>query len=190
MIDPIDGTRDFIDGDADWAIHIGLCIAARPALGVVVEPAHGRVLWGIVGQGAFIRDAAGTRSLVRPPASEPWRFVASKSHRTTRLDALADALGIPPTNRLQMSSVGCKVSALVRNQADIYIHDADGTKSWDTCAPQALLEAVQGTLTDLLGHPLDYTPTRAANPRGILATLGLDHNALGRIQKLARGYFP
>jgi 3'-phosphoadenosine 5'-phosphosulfate (PAPS) 3'-phosphatase len=182
MIDPIDGTKDFAEGDPGWAIHLGLTIAGHPALGIVHEPAHGRLCWGI--DHRDVREArcrntedGHVTTLQRPAApSAPWRMVTSKSHRSERLDAIMETLGITPAQTLRTPSTGVKLSMVARGEADIYAHPTLGTKLWDSAAPQVLLHATCGCLTDMRGHPLVYNDSVVDNRWGLLATRrGVDH---------------
>ncbi|WP_106394317.1 3'(2'),5'-bisphosphate nucleotidase CysQ family protein, partial [Enhygromyxa salina] len=157
MIDPVDGTRDFAGGDRSWAIHVGLTIAGRPALGIVHEPGHDRLNWAINhdhAQRAWYR--LGTEGAVAAlhglgRVESRWRLVTSKSHRSARLDAIMKLLEITPEQTLRTASTGVKVSMVARGEAEIYAHPTAGTKLWDSAAPQALLHAAGGRLTDMRG---------------------------------------
>ena len=97
MVDPIDGTRDFVRGDSGFVVMIGLAIDGRPAVGAVGHPLTGRVYAGAAGVGAWREDVPGERtSLHTSTLSQPpdIRLVASKSHRTSRIDAVKRALQI------------------------------------------------------------------------------------------------
>ncbi|MFV8756201.1 3'(2'),5'-bisphosphate nucleotidase CysQ family protein [Nannocystaceae bacterium ST9] len=196
MIDPIDGTRDFAEGDPSWAIHIGLCIDQVPVLGVVHEPGSQRTSWAIAHRGerfAWTRVAeAHPQALHGIGQLEPrWRLVSSKSHRAPWTEPLMDALEIRPEQQLRCGSTGVKIAMVGRGDAAIYAHPSLGTKLWDTCAPQVLLAGSGGCLTDMLGQPLRYGGPMLGNERGILATArGVDHQAIvDRLRPLAEGWF-
>ncbi len=189
MIDPVDGTRDFADGSASWAIHIGLVLAGRPVLGVVCEPGGHRTSWGIDHADLCLaftqRDGdppidlrAGAQA--RPPTAGPsWELVTSKSHHSPRLDPLAERLGVPAHARHRTGSTGVKAAMVARAAARIYAHPSVGTKLWDSCAPQALLHAAGGRITAMTGAPLDYGGPGFANDHGLLASApGQDHAAI------------
>jgi 3'-phosphoadenosine 5'-phosphosulfate (PAPS) 3'-phosphatase len=185
MIDPVDGTKDFAEGDPNWAIHLALTIAGHPALGIVHEPAHGRLCWGI--DHRDVREARCRRAtdghivpLQRPAApSAQWRLVTSKSHRSERLDAIMATLGITPAQTLRTPSTGVKIAMVARGEADVYAHPTLGTKLWDSAAPQVLLHATGGCLTDMRGQPLPYDQAVVDNRWGLLATRrGVDHAQL------------
>ena len=191
MIDPIDGTKDFATGDKSWAIHIGLAIAGHPALAVVHEPGHDRTNWAIdngkdrlcryqLGRTGPIADVEFDGELPTPTL----RLATSKSHRCARHDALMDRLGITPEQTLRTPSTGVKISMVARGEVGFYAHPATGTKLWDSCAPQVILHAAGGRLTDMRGQALSYAGPGYKNDFGLLATgRGIDHEGL--VAKLA-----
>jgi 3'-phosphoadenosine 5'-phosphosulfate (PAPS) 3'-phosphatase len=186
MIDPIDGTKDFAEGDPSWAIHVALTIAGRPALGIVHEPALGRLCWAIDHpdtRRAWCRTG-GVEALHGLGQLEPeWRMVTSKSHRSERLDQIMERLSVTPAQTLRTASTGVKLSMVARGAADVYAHPTLGTKLWDSAAPQVLLHAAGGTLTDMRGQPLVYDQAVLDNRFGLLASRrGYDHAAL--VEKL------
>lgn len=196
MIDPIDGTKDFAGGDPNWAIHVGLVIAGEPALGIVHEPAHERTCWAISSlHRAWCRRGddncvEALHGVGRVPAQ--WQLVTSKSHRSERLDALMQQLSITDAQTLRVPSTGVKLSMVARGEARIYAHPTLGTKLWDTAAPEVLLHAAGGRLTDMRGRPLNYAGPDVANETGLLATApGIDHEAtVAALAELTQLWFP
>lgn len=185
MIDPIDGTKDFAEGDPSWAIHVALTIGGRPALGIVHEPAHRRMCWAIdhldVRKAWCRRDSENCvealHGLGRHPAQ--WRLVTSKSHRSERLDAIMDRLGVTPEQTLRTASTGVKLAMVARGAAEIYAHPTLGTKLWDSAAPQVVLHASGGRLTDMRGEPLVYDQGVVDNRFGLLASRSAaEHDAI------------
>lgn len=177
MIDPIDGTRDFIRGDVGFAVMIGLCVDGRPAVGVVSQPPTGVTWTGAAGLGAFRYDPAHSRSPLRPSAREAppgIKLVASKSHRTGEIDTFRDALAIE--DEMNVGGVGIKVALVAEGSRDLYVYGGGRTKKWDTCAPEAILVAAGGRLTDVDGAPLIYTSADLLNRRGIVASNGRLHD--------------
>lgn len=196
MIDPVDGTRDFAEGDPSWAIHVGLCVDQVPVLGVVHEPGSQRTSWAIDFRGercAWTRvggqqaQALHGLGLVEPR----WRLVSSKSHRAPWTAELSEALGISADQQFRCGSTGVKIAMVGRGDAALYAHPSTGTKLWDTCAPQVLLTGSGGRLTDVFGQPLSYGGPLLGNERGLLATArGVDHGALvEKIRPLAERWF-
>ena len=176
MVDPIDGTRDFILGADGFAVMIGLCIDGRPTVGVMNQPATGKIYSGVVGRGAWLDTPDGKSNIVTSAlATSPGiRLVASKSHRTPRVDAIKRALQI--TDEFNMGSVGLKIGLVAENARDLYVYTGSRTKLWDTCGPEAILVAAGGRITDLDGQPLGYTQADLYNRRGIVASNGSLHD--------------
>ena len=179
MVDPIDGTRDFILGDNGFAVMIGLCVDGRPLVGVVAQPTTDKLYGAVVGQGAWLAVAGGARaplhtsSLAQPPGI---RLVASKSHRTPRVDAVKAALRI--TDEINIGSVGLKIGLVAENVRDLYVYTGGRTKIWDTCGPEAILVAAGGRMSDLDGRPLSYDGEDLYNRRGIVASNGALHDTV------------
>jgi len=178
MVDPIDGTRDFVAGDSGFVVMIGLAIDGRPAVGAVGHPLTGHVYAGAPHTGAWREDTTGgarmalhTSTLSQPPDI---RLVASKSHRTSRIDAVKRALQI--TDEINVGSIGLKIGLVSEAQRDLYVYTGGRTKIWDTCGPEAILTAAGGRMTDVDGQPLIYDKPDLYNRRGIVASNGPLHD--------------
>jgi len=102
------------------------------------------------------------------------RLVVSNTHRSERVDQVKGILGI--TDELKVGSVGIKISLVARNERDLYVHPTGHCKLWDTCAPEAILTAAGGRMTDLFGDPLRYQPEQLRVDRGIVASNGQVHD--------------
>lgn len=181
LIDPIDGTKDFITGSDGFAVMIGLCIDGRPKMGVVHLPAQDRTYWATP-DGAFVKVGATVRTLAVSTVGTAIdaKLVASKSHRSEALDKVKSELQI--TDELNIASVGAKLGLISTGVRDLYVNPAAKTKAWDTCAPEAILVRAGGRLTDLLGRPIDYT-TELKHQRGLVASNGRIHDEV--VGKLA-----
>lgn len=192
MVDPIDGTRDFIDGDIGYAVMIGLCVDGRPRVGAVAQPATGVSWAGAVGESAWKQMENGTRTPLRPSslAIPPGiRLVASKSHRTQDIDLFCQELGI--TDEINVGGVGIKVTLIAEGTRDLYVYSGGRTKRWDSCAPEAILTAAGGRLTDTNGEPIDYTTPDLLNRRGLVASNGPLHDpVLAAIARIRAGGGP
>ncbi|MDY0000923.1 MAG: 3'(2'),5'-bisphosphate nucleotidase CysQ [Polyangia bacterium] len=159
VVDPLDGTQDFIDDTGDFVVMIGLCVDGRPVLGAVHHPPEDRLYVGGPGLGLrrFDGESPGPLLTMTSPASlSALRLVASRSHRDAYLDEAKARLGI--TGEDNRGSVGLKVTLLAAGQYDLYLHRR-GLKVWDTCAPEALLLAAGGRMGTLGGEPLSYAGT-------------------------------
>ncbi|HEY0080467.1 MAG TPA: 3'(2'),5'-bisphosphate nucleotidase CysQ [Pyrinomonadaceae bacterium] len=184
MVDPLDGTKGFIAGSGDFAVQIGLAVGGESVLGVVYMPVPDVLYWGTRGRGAWVlRPSLEPERLTVSRETEPrrMRLAASRSHRSPRMDAVVRGLGIE--EEVQRNSVGVKVGLIVEQQCDLYIHLSSHTKEWDTCAPEAILRAAGGMMTDLWGDPLQYNSPDVLNHNGLVATNGLAHASI--IDRLA-----
>ncbi|MFL5282421.1 MAG: 3'(2'),5'-bisphosphate nucleotidase CysQ [Rhodopila sp.] len=162
LVDPLDGTREFSSGGDDFAVNIGLVRDGRPVLGVVGVPATGEMFGGIVGVGAWRQKDGARRSIVArlcPP--EGLTVVASRHHGdAARLDSFLNGRKVARQVNFGSSLKFCR---LAEGQADLYPRFGR-TMEWDTCAPQAVLEAAGGAVETLDGRPLRYGKPGWENP--------------------------
>jgi len=174
LVDPIDGTKDFIRGEDGYSVMIGLVCSGKPTVGVVYQPAIDRLFCGTP-EGATVVTPDETRALAvsSVAAAADVRLVASKSHRSRDLDRVKQELGID--NELNIGSVGVKLCVIAAGLRDLYVNPATRTKAWDTCAPEAILAPAGGRLSDLFGNPIDYT-RELAHRRGLVASNGRVHD--------------
>jgi 3'(2'), 5'-bisphosphate nucleotidase len=184
IIDPLDGTKEFIARNGEFSIMIGLSIGGQPVLGAVHQPSTGLLYTGIVGQGAYLEERGETVPL-RVSDRQNLRemiLVSSRSHRQQIVDQIRKELRI--TREKVTGSVGLKVGQIVRQLADLYIHPSPGCKEWDLCAPNAILVAAGGVMTDCWGNPLRYNKRDIRAHNGLVATNGTIHDRI--IETVAR----
>jgi 3'(2'), 5'-bisphosphate nucleotidase len=139
-------------------------------------PASGELLAGRVGQRAVLQTADGERRLIGVTAAGRFgdaRVLVSRSHRPPRIEALQRRLGV--RQLIPCGSAGVKVTRIARGEAELYVHAGRGLASWDCCAPEAILSAAGGRMTDLQGHTLRYLPNRPKMPGGVIASNGVLH---------------
>jgi 3'(2'), 5'-bisphosphate nucleotidase len=176
MIDPLDGTNGFIDGNGDFAVQIGLAEDGEAVVGVVYQPLT-RVLYRAVrGQGSWIErpNAAAERARVSKQSEFALMcLAASRSHRSPRMDRVVKAIGVK--QEVQRGSVGIKVGLIIERQCDLYVHLSPRTKQWDTCAPQIILNEAGGRFSDLFGNPITYNSPELQHHNGLVATNGAAH---------------
>jgi 3'(2'), 5'-bisphosphate nucleotidase len=183
LIDPMDGTKNFINRDGDFAVQIGLAVGGESVLGVVYQPVR-RVLYRAERNGGAWMEA-GDNAAARLSVSnltQPGEMVlaSSRSHRSPRMERVVNTFGFK--NETRRGSVGVKIGLIAEQQADLYLHLSPSTKQWDTCGPEAILAEAGGRLTDLFGQPLRYNGVRVDNRNGIVATNGAAHEMV--IEKL------
>ena len=141
IVDPVDGTREYGEARADWAVHVGLAIDGVPTIGAVALPGHE--------QGIVLRT---DQPRAIPPAPEKLRMVVSRTRPAPQAVAVAEALG---AELVPMGSAGAKAMAVILGQADIYLH-AGGQYEWDSCAPAAVALAHGLHASRIDGSPLIY----------------------------------
>jgi 3'(2'), 5'-bisphosphate nucleotidase len=153
VVDPLDGTREFVKRNGEFTINIALVVDHEPLLGVVSAPAIGHLYWGAAGVGAFRRKPgeSQTRIGISTPA-QPLRVVGSRSHGSPETEAYLARL-----DRHVQTSVGSslKFCLIAEGSADLYPRFGP-TCEWDTAAGQAVLESAGGHVTRLDGHRLTY----------------------------------
>src|SRR5215210_4921246 len=157
MVDPLDGTNGFIDGNGDFAVQIGLAEDGQCVAGVVYQPLTGVLYRAVRGGGTWIErpqfDPMQAKVSDKKTLSA-MRLAASRSHRSPRMNKVVTQLGFE--EEVQRGSVGIKIGLLIEQQCDVYIHLSSRTKQWDTCAPEVILTEAGGRITDLFGYPLHY----------------------------------
>ena len=153
LVDPLDGTKDFVNRNDEFTVNIALIDRHAPVLGVVAVPVTGVAYAAARGLGARRYDADGVTVLgVRSPAARPWRIAASRSHADGRTEAFIRNLG--PTERISIGS-SLKFCLVAEGRIDIYPRFGP-TCEWDTAAAQCVLEQAGGRVTDVGLEPLRY----------------------------------
>jgi 3'(2'), 5'-bisphosphate nucleotidase len=177
IVDPLDGTTEFITETGEFAVQIALAVGGQPTLGVVYQPAKDRVLHAVRGCGALqLYNGQTTRLQVSTQSNlTEMCMVASRSHYSSVVELARQALGIEAVNRV--GSVGLKVGLVARAACDLYLATTV-SKEWDICAPHALLLEAGGTLTNLCGQPLVYNKRDVTECKGLIASNGLAHTQI------------
>ena len=179
MVDPLDGTNGFIDGNGDFAVQIGLTENGQPVVGVVYLPLPGVLYRAIRGTGTWIeRRSYPTRGAQVSDKTifSDMRLAASRSHRSPRMNKVVERFGF--CEEVQRGSVGIKIGLIIEKQCDVYIHLSSRTKQWDTCAPELILTEAGGRITDLFGYPLNYNVPDVQNRNGLVASNGAAHDEI------------
>lgn len=176
-VDPLDGTSEYTQGLVEHVtVLVGIAIGEKAVAGVIHQPYYknaengtlGRTIWGIDGVGV-----GGFKPV--PPPSGKRILTTTRSHCDSTVEAALNAL--EATEILRVGGAGHKVMLLLEGKAHAYVFASRGCKRWDTCAPEAILHAVGGKLTDLHGQTYSYdSKTSFPNIGGVLATApGEDH---------------
>lgn len=175
LVDPLDGTREFVRGGNDYTVNIGLIRDGVPSVGVVYSPARSELFAGAKGLGAWVESAEGRRAIgTREPPGLPVT-VASKSHFN---QATADYLeqAAPGCEHLAIGS-SLKFCVVANGEADLYPR-LSPTSEWDTAAGHAILLAAGGRVDGPDALPLRYGKTAFIN-RGFVATGGWEPKSIG-----------
>jgi 3'(2'), 5'-bisphosphate nucleotidase len=162
LVDPLDGTREFAAGRAEFAVNIGLIVDGAPVLGAVASPAFEELHFGIVGQGAWRRrGGVETRIHARAAPAEGLTVMASRHYA----DAPELAAFLAGYRIAGLTNIGSalKFLRLAEGVADFYPR-LGRTMEWDTAAPQAVLEAAGGCVLTADGAPLRYGKAGWENP--------------------------
>jgi len=153
LVDPLDGTREFVKRNGEFTVNIALIDEGVPVLAVVQAPATGALWHAARGAGAFRRDGDGDVPLAaRSPAAAPLRVAASRSHADPRTSALMQRIGDVEAVPLGSSLKFCRIA---EGGMDVYPRFGP-TSEWDTAAGQCVLEAAGGAVIDLKGRALRY----------------------------------
>ncbi|MEB3157595.1 MAG: 3'(2'),5'-bisphosphate nucleotidase CysQ [Cyanobacteriota bacterium] len=190
LLDPLDGTRDFLQGTGEYAVHLALVRRRRPVLGLILLPEPEELWIGLLADREADGGARDVAWCERPDgSSHPPRLsdrrqaadlvlVASRSHRDQRLDQVVEALGIGSSRA--MGSVGGKVATILRGETDVYLSLSGKTapKDWDMAAPEAVLRAAGGAFSHADGRPLHYNAGDGLQAGCLIASHGVAHTEL------------
>lgn len=189
FVDPLDGTREFVEHNGEFAVMIGLAEEGRATLGVIVAPAWERAFVGIPGEGAWEVAADGSRKPIHvaPRATLPGSSLLVSRWRTTAaIPALVAATGA--RQALQHGSAGLKGVLVATGAHDVYLQPGRAGMRWDACATEALVRAAGGEMTDEEGSRFEYGSGELENRRGMVATNGTVHAAvLAAMKSVAHG---
>ncbi|HET6396526.1 MAG TPA: 3'(2'),5'-bisphosphate nucleotidase CysQ [Pseudoxanthomonas sp.] len=154
LVDPLDGTREFIKRNGEFSVNIALIVQGAPELGVVQAPVGGQVWHAVRGEQAYRRDGHRDEPLrTRAPAGAPLRVAASRSHRDPRTQAVLDRMGRIEEVALGSSLKFCRIA---EGALDVYPRFGP-TSEWDTAAGQCVLQAAGGALlATATGKPFRY----------------------------------
>ena len=160
VLDPLDGTKDFIQGTGEYAMHLSLNFMQKPYLGVVLIPEKDE-LWISNGENVWCEKK--NRLISKPQffrknSLREMVLVTSKNHCNENLECLIEKLHF---NKVKiMGSIGCKIASIVRGDSDIYIclslPGKSSPKDWDFSAPEAILRGAGGSITNIDNHALSY----------------------------------
>ncbi|XP_006272971.2 3'(2'),5'-bisphosphate nucleotidase 1 isoform X2 [Alligator mississippiensis] len=173
-VDPLDGTKEYTEGLLDHVtVLIGIAYGGKAIAGIINQPYYnyeagadavlGRTIWGVLGLGAFgfqLKEVPDGKHII----------ITTRSHSSKMVNDCIGAMN--PDTVVRVGGAGNKVIHLIEGKASAYVFASPGCKKWDTCAPEAILHAVGGKLTDIHGNSLHYNKeVKHMNSAGVLATL-------------------
>jgi 3'(2'), 5'-bisphosphate nucleotidase len=181
ILDPLDGTRDFIDKTGEYAFHLALTHQGRPVLTVVACPELEKLYYASLGGGAFVEKPDGKSQPVQVSTQADiakLTLVASRTHRDERFNQLLNRL--PCQDPLFVGSVGGKIAAIVDQRAEVYISlsGKSAPKDWDMAAPELILTEAGGRFTHADGSLLRYNQGDVNQWGCLIASNGACHDQL------------
>ena len=160
VLDPLDGTKDFIQGTSNYAMHLALNYKNKPFIGLVLIPEKDE-LWVAYGKEVWCERRNGSKlkpSFSKTKDLKDMTLVTSKNHRNENLKNLIKKIEFKEV--MIMGSIGCKVASILRGECDLYIcmslPNKSSPKDWDFAAPEAILKSSGGALTNLYNQELTY----------------------------------
>tara|TARA_Y100000034_G_scaffold127998_1_gene181860 strand:+ start:855 stop:1646 length:792 start_codon:yes stop_codon:yes gene_type:complete len=177
VIDPIDGTHDFINKTDEFSILIGLIKDGIPILGVVYQPVGDIIHYAEKGKGSFmIKNNEKTEIKISNNKDiTKFKILVSRHHLREEDKEFINQLKI--TNYVKKGSAGLKISDIANGSVELYFSSTNKIKIWDTCAAHCILEEAGGKITNMDGNNLSYEKG-IAHTKGILASNGLKHNEI------------
>ena len=174
VLDPLDGTKDFIQGTGNYAMHLALNFKQKPYIGFVLIPEKNQ-LWITDGKKTWCEKRDGTKykpNHLNNKNLQEMTLVTSKNHRNEILRNLIQKINFRKVEI--MGSIGCKIASIVRGDSDIYIclslPGKSSPKDWDFAAPESILKAAGGAITNLDNQELIYGQTSFQQGGVIVAT--------------------
>ncbi len=160
VLDPLDGTKDFIQGTGNYAMHLALNYNKKPYIGLVLIPERGE-LWITDSNDVWCekKDGSIRKAICKDQKTlQEMTIVTSKNHNNPTLNKLINKVGFSKVN--VMGSIGCKIASIIRGECDIYISlslpGKSSPKDWDFAAPEAILRAAGGAITNVDNEELSY----------------------------------
>lgn len=175
-VDPIDGTKAFIRGESGYCVMIGLTLEHAPVVGLLYQPNFDSLVFAAHESGAWLLRHGECTPLVTSTLEQPEqaRHLGAKTGSRADWDQVEKRLGLPEDHKV--SSIGLKLCTIALGASDLYVNPYTHCSTWDTCAPQVVLQEAGGTLSDMHGLPLRYNdPETTKHSRGLIGSNGAMH---------------
>jgi len=180
VLDPLDGTRDFLQKTRDYALHLALSYKNKPKIGVVLIPERGE-LWISNHENTWCESRDGLKTKTKLSDRREiytMKVVTSKNHQNQTLKNIIQKIGFKES--ISMGSVGCKIASILRGESDIYLSlslpGQSSPKDWDFAAPEALLRSAGGMITNLDNKELEYDNCNFEQKGFIIASNNKDNH--------------
>lgn len=178
IVDPIDGTRGFARKNGEFSVMVGFADRGKLGVGIVAQPATGRLTYAVLGGGCWRRDQGG--SPIKCQATQvadlsQATLTQSRSKDPAKRSPLVEKLN--PARIVESYSAGIKLALVARGEADVYLNDYDAFHDWDIAAGHLLVSEAGGQVTGIKGQTLVYGLPEAWQRYGLLATNGPLHAA-------------
>ena len=194
VFDPLDGTKDFIQGRSDYAMHLALNFKQKPIIGIVLIPEKNQ-LWIADGKKVWCERRDGSKlqsNLSKFKNLQEMSLVTSKNHRNQTLKKVIEKINFEKV--LVMGSIGCKIASIIRGESDIYISlslpGKSSPKDWDFAAPEVILKTAGGAITNLENVDLNYGKENFAQSGIIIASSDKENHGeiCSQIKKIIMKY--
>jgi len=179
IIDPLDGTQDFLRKTGEFSIMVGLVYRKKPILGLVYKPVDDKVYFAQKGEGAYLQETG--KHLKKLKVSDishlvDAHFVFSRSHLGHLEKRFIQNCKITRTSLV--GSIGVKLGLIAEGKVDGYVTLSNKTCQWDICAPEIILEEAGGKVTNIKGEHFIYNRRQVRNLYGIVASNGKIHTQI------------
>ncbi|MBI5146605.1 MAG: 3'(2'),5'-bisphosphate nucleotidase CysQ [Thaumarchaeota archaeon] len=177
VVDPLDGTSDFVNKTGEFTIMIALVEKKKPILGIISRPTTNMLFLAQRGSGAFVFEKESWKKLIVSKTSElkKCNAVGSRFHLTEAEKEFFKSLGV---ESFASRGSSLKVAEICMGMADIYLTTSNKIKQWDTCASYCLVTESGGKMTDMCGNDILYNTERLNHENGLLVTNGLVHDQI------------
>jgi len=172
VVDPLDGTREYLAKTGDFSVMIGLMWNYQPVLGVVHRPLLGETVYAVKGRGVFVKTGEQVVSMKNNNEQESRKVLISRSRKPISLTKSIDRLRWEDGAPAEIVEMGGSVKTIevARGRANLFMCPPESVMSlWDVCACQVILEESGGVLSDVNGKPIDYASKEPKMPNGVLA---------------------
>ncbi len=181
IVDPLDGTKDFINRTGEYAVHIALTYKQKVFLSVVLIPKKEELWFFLDGYGSWCESKNHKKNLINKINSKmisELKVVTSRSHKPRELTNLLDEL--KPFKIIGMGSVGYKITSIIKGETDLYISypikGKSSPKDWDIVPPEAIIKGCGGYFTNLKGENIDFLNDDFNQEEILVASMNKNHN--------------